>query len=227
MSDNAEEEKNSVVEKKPLVGWVYSLRKDQAEAEPNKRNIAFNASDNLGKLRRLIVKDIMENKQVQELKDGQQSKTTGVQLQSEDSSDSDESTADSNETMTNDTPKLEFCLDKSNWEIFIERMEIYFSVKGIADDKKVATALIRFDEDAFKLLKSLCAPKKPCELTYVELKKTMKEQLNPAPSEVMERCNFNQAKQEQTETIAVFAAKLKKLALTCNFGDQLASSLRD
>lgn len=227
MSDEAEEGRNSVEEEKPLVGWVYNLRKEQAEAELNKRNIAFDSSDNLDKLRRLIVKDIKKNKQVQKLEEDQQSKTTGVQLQSEGSSDSDESSADLNEIMTNDIPKLEFCLDKSDWEIFIERLEIYFSVKGTANDKKVATALIRFDEDAFKLLKSLCAPKQPFQLTYDELKRIMKEQLNPAPSEVMERCNFNQAKQEQTETIAVFAAKLKKLALTCNFGDQLASSLRD
>lgn len=55
----------------------------------------------------------------------------------------------------------------------------------------------------------------------------MKDQLNPAPSEVMERCNFNQAKQEKTESIAEFAARLKKLALTCNFEAQLMTALRD
>lgn len=91
----------------------------------------------------------------------------------------------------------------------------------------MATALTKFDEEAFKLLKSLCAPKKPKELQYEEVTKLIKEQLNPTPSEVMERCNFNQARQEQTESIADFAAKLKKLALTCNFEDQLPTALRD
>lgn len=139
---------------------------------------------------------------------------------------SDSGNSDSNSDMAPDAQKLEFCLEKDDWGIFTERLEIYFKAKDIPTAKEALTALTKFDEDAYKLLKNLCAPKKPVELTYAEIKKYMKDQLKPAPSEVMERCNFNQAKQEQNESIADFTAKLKKFSLSCNFKD-LNTALRD
>lgn len=62
----------------------------------------------------------------------------------------------------------------------------------------------------------------------------MSSHLNPKLSEIMERCKFNVAKQEPNESVAEFAAKLKKLAMHCNFEnmkvalrDQLVSGLSD
>lgn len=54
----------------------------------------------------------------------------------------------------------------------------------------------------------------------------MSNHLDPKPSEVMERNNFYKAHQEQGESVAEFAARLKKLATNCNFPD-LKNSLRD
>ncbi|CAB0041830.1 unnamed protein product [Trichogramma brassicae] len=54
----------------------------------------------------------------------------------------------------------------------------------------------------------------------------MVKQLKPSPSEAMERCFFHRAKQNASEKIADYVARLKKLALHCNF-EKLDDALRD
>lgn len=57
----------------------------------------------------------------------------------------------------------------------------------------------------------------------------MKEYLNPKPFKVMERCTFNKARQEQSESVAEFSAKLKnlELVLNCNFNKNLNTALQN
>ncbi|EZA57381.1 hypothetical protein X777_02644 [Ooceraea biroi] len=54
----------------------------------------------------------------------------------------------------------------------------------------------------------------------------MTDHLNPKPSEVMEKSQFYKARKEQGESVAEFAAQLKKLLHNCNFSN-LRDSLRD
>ncbi|XP_046752015.1 uncharacterized protein LOC124414903 [Diprion similis] len=56
--------------------------------------------------------------------------------------------------------------------------------------------------------------------------KLMDDHLKPKLSEVMERCIFNQARQQVNEKVADFATRLKTLSLNCNFTD-LKIALRD
>ena len=56
--------------------------------------------------------------------------------------------------------------------------------------------------------------------------KEMSAQLKPKPSEAMKRCTFHTAKQDAHESVADFAARLKKLALHCNF-TELDTAIRD
>uniref|UniRef100_A0ABD2WQ42 CCHC-type domain-containing protein n=1 Tax=Trichogramma kaykai TaxID=54128 RepID=A0ABD2WQ42_9HYME len=88
--------------------------------------------------------------------------------------------------------KLEFVLGKDDWEIFIDRLEILFKAKDTKDEKKAAILLTRLDEDAFKLIRNLGAPKKPTDQSYEELRDLMDKHLTPNPSEVMERWTFHQ-----------------------------------
>lgn len=39
--------------------------------------------------------------------------------------------SESDSEMSSITQKLEFCLDKNDWDIFADRLEIYFEAKGI------------------------------------------------------------------------------------------------
>jgi len=100
-------------------------------------------------------------------------------------------------------------------------------VKNIVEaEMKMATLLTRCDEDTYKLFRNLYAPDKPALKTYDELIKLLSEHLKPAPSEVMERCTFNRAKQELNETVTEYAARLRQLSRNCNLPD-LNNALRD
>ena len=92
--------------------------------------------------------------------------------------------------------------------------------------------MTRVDQDTFKLIKQLTAPDKIIDKTFNDL--IVKDHFHPKPSVVMERCRFHQAKQKQQESVADFAARLKKLSLNCNFEklkvslhDQLVCGIRD
>lgn len=165
-------------DKKQKVGWVYNLRKDQAIEELKNRNISYDDELNLDQLRRLLVENIKAGELKPEVngKKSQTAQETGksesteqnperdaTTVQSENlaensgtgSSSNTEENSDTESDMASDTPKLEFCLNKHDWEIFADRLEIYFTAKGIAEEKQASTARTKFDESAYKLLKSL------------------------------------------------------------------------
>ena len=102
--------------------------------------------------------------------------------------------------------KIVFHLESDDWEAFQERLELYYEAKKITDTAIMrAELLTRCDEDTYKLIRNLCAPSKPKEKSYEEFIKLVREHLNPPPSEIMERCIYNRARQEQSETVAEFA----------------------
>ncbi|KAL7299572.1 hypothetical protein TKK_0007336 [Trichogramma kaykai] len=122
--------------------------------------------------------------------------------------------------------KFEFQLE-DDWELFEEKLECFMLTKNITDEKmKVATLVTKLSKDAHALLKQLVAPAKITEKKFADLTDLMVKQLKPSPSEAMERCSFHMAKQNASEKIADYVARLKKLALHCNF-EKLDDALRD
>ena len=181
------------MEKKTVkVGWVYEVRRNDAIAELNNRGIEYEEDSNLNELRKLLANHIKtsnsaETEQKEEVVDAIENKEDS-QVDSKQESNSTENSSESESDMSTDspTPKLEFCFDRNDWEVFIDHLEIFFIAKNTPDDKKAATMLTLFDEDGFKLIRSLAAPAKPLEKSFDDLKKLMEDHLNPAPSEVME-----------------------------------------
>lgn len=94
------------------------------------------------------------------------------------------------------------------------------------ENKKKAILLTKVSVDTYTLISNLCAPTKPKDKNFKDLVKLVKKYLSPTPSEAMERCKFHQATQSTTESVAEFSAKLKKLAVHCNF-EKLDDALRD
>lgn len=106
-------------------------------------------------------------------------------------------------------------------------LELYLEMKDIEDDnKKVAHLLTKIGMDMYKKIRDLCAPVKPKEKSFKDIVELVQNHVSPKRNEAMERCKFQQAKQAPTESIANYIARLKELALHCNFVD-LNASLRD
>ncbi|KAL7297101.1 hypothetical protein TKK_0009524 [Trichogramma kaykai] len=112
-------------------------------------------------------------------------------------------------------------------KMFEEKLECFMLTKNITDEKmKVATLVTKLSKDAHALLKQLVAPAKITQKKFADLTDLMVKQLKPSPSEAMERCSFHMAKQNASEKIADYVARLKKLALHSNF-ENLDDALRD
>lgn len=115
--------------------------------------------------------------------------------------------------------KWGFQLGKDDWELYVERLELYFMANDVRTEKQVAVLLTKISPETYKLIRDLCAPDKPNTKSFAELAKLVNDHLNPKPSETMERCKFYQTHQAATESIADFTARLKSLSINCNFGD--------
>ncbi|KMQ83342.1 enzymatic poly [Lasius niger] len=97
--------------------------------------------------------------------------------------------------------KLDFEAGQDNWETFVERLELYFLANEITDElKRRAILLTKVSTSTYILIRDLCAPSKPKDKTFEELKVLIKQHLSPEPSETMERYKFHKAsKQHQNQ----------------------------
>ncbi|XP_071056467.1 uncharacterized protein [Onthophagus taurus] len=124
----------------------------------------------------------------------------------------------------------EFTLRNSDWSIFLPRLESYFTANNIGEDKakkKRAILLNILDEDAYKLLFDLVSPEKPEDKTYPDLVAVLSSHFQPQKSAFAARYQFYSAKKEVAETAKQWAARLRGLAVSCEFGAELQVCLRD
>ena len=130
----------------------------------------------------------------------------------------------------------------SDLEAYLERLEMYLIANDVAavgiagadevvqlaaEKKKVATLLTLVGPETYLLLKSLVSPQRPVDLSFDEITARLKSHLTPRRLIVAERFKFHQRTQKDGEAIATFAAELRRLASTCNFGEFLSEALRD
>ena len=80
---------------------------------------------------------------------------------------------------------------------------------------------------AYDVLSDLCSPEAPAEETYDDLATILKDHFAPKKLLIAERYRFHNCIQLEGESVSTFAAKLKHLASTCNFGTHLTEALRD
>ena len=80
---------------------------------------------------------------------------------------------------------------------------------------------------AYSTLKGLCLPDLPADKTYDQLTQILKDYYKAKVLEVAETYRFHHNVQSETESVAEYANKLKRLAVHCNFGPYLTRALRD
>ena len=124
----------------------------------------------------------------------------------------------------------EFDPDTDSWDIYCERLTHCFAARNINDDDTHVKRVIMLSEmgkKAYILLTNLCAPAKPGDKTFAELVKLMCQHQHPTPSVIIERLKFHKRDRHPTESVAAYVSELCRLYGTCDFGDNLDSSLRD
>ncbi|XP_033103638.1 uncharacterized protein LOC117106373 [Anneissia japonica] len=120
-----------------------------------------------------------------------------------------------------------FSGEATDWKAYAERLEAYISANNIPADKKVNTLITVIGQTTYKLLTNLCAPATPGSLTYDTLKKKLASHFTPKPLLIAERFRFHKRDQHHGEPIQTYLAELRRLAMTCDFGNTLEDTLRD
>ncbi|XP_064463364.1 uncharacterized protein LOC135374313 [Ornithodoros turicata] len=115
----------------------------------------------------------------------------------------------------------------SDWTAYEERLQSYLNVNRVEDDNKVDAVVSIIGPKTYALLKSPTSPDAPSKKKFKEILQLLREHYTPKPSVIGERAKFHRRTQLDGESIKDFAAALRKLAETCNFGAFLDESLRD
>lgn len=121
----------------------------------------------------------------------------------------------------------EFYGDGDDWNVYYERLEQFFTVNDIPQDKRSAFLISVIGSYTYKTLRDLCHPTLPKDKSFEELCELLHRQFSPQVSIFRERAKFYNAKQESFENISTWYAKVKKLSVDCKFGSNLAMVLLD
>ena len=124
----------------------------------------------------------------------------------------------------------DFDPDSTNIERYLERLEEYLVANGVTEDstdrqKRRATLISVMGGKAYNVLSDLCSPSTPSQKTYALLATILKDHFAPKKLVIAERYIFHNCTQREGESVSSFAANLKHLAATCQFGTHLNEAL--
>lgn len=125
-----------------------------------------------------------------------------------------------------------FTVDEEEWASYCERLDQHFIANGIGESaahapKRKAILISCMGKETYRILKNLCEPAVPATLDYEELIIKLQDYFAPTPSVIAERHAFHRRTQDGGESVAQFAAELRKLTRHCKYGSFLDSALRD
>ena len=121
----------------------------------------------------------------------------------------------------------EFDRTKESFEAYIERFENFMKANGFKSENQVAVLLTAIGPETYGLLRNLLTPEKPDARSYEKLVEILNSHLHPKPLVIAERFNFHNRFRDNSESVADFAAQLKKLSAHYEFGTFLDEALRD
>ncbi|CAB0033714.1 unnamed protein product, partial [Trichogramma brassicae] len=123
--------------------------------------------------------------------------------------------------------KIEEFQGGSDWSIYNERLEQYFSANFVEDQRKVSVLLTSIGSSVYKTLRDLCSPTLPQEKPYQDLCDILKKHYSPRISVYKERRQFYRLVQGPSENVSQWYARVKKGAVECQFGAELDNRIKD
>jgi len=120
--------------------------------------------------------------------------------------------------------------DSDDFEAWVEVVDQYLVANDIDKTKDggkaVAVFISSIGLSTYSLLKNLLSPAEPHKQKLEDLVKILKNHFKPAPKALAERHKFYARRQKPGESVNLFLADLRRLAVTCTF-ENLNISLRD
>ena len=121
----------------------------------------------------------------------------------------------------------EFRAEDEEISAYIERVELYFEVNEINQEKQDVALLTAVGGETYSLLRNLVALQLPKEKSFAHLKEILKAHFEPKLLVIVEIFRFHQRSQQAIESVQEYVAELKRMAKHCNFRTYLNEVLRD
>ncbi|XP_065190667.1 uncharacterized protein K02A2.6-like [Sycon ciliatum] len=117
--------------------------------------------------------------------------------------------------------------DADDWESYLARLDQFYKANKIEDGRKKSVFLTVVGESVFRLLVTLIAPATLDDKSLSELRQTLTAHFSPKRLTIAERYKFWSRSQQASESFHDYAAELRRLAKTCDFGNGLEDAIRD
>lgn len=115
----------------------------------------------------------------------------------------------------------EFDIENDDWNVYVERVKLYFTVNDVKDTLKVPTLLTLMGNKAYKKIRTLCALNGPETKSLGQLVQIMKEQgTNPKPIKIAARYTFGKRKQQPGESVSDFHLVLKEATTIWQYAER-------
>ncbi|KAF0765894.1 Uncharacterized protein FWK35_00000636 [Aphis craccivora] len=123
--------------------------------------------------------------------------------------------------------QIESFMPGDNFCEYAERLEQYFVLNEVKNDKKVAFLLTFIGQDTYSTLKKLVFPDDPVKKMFEELITVLKNHFTPEVNEITERYKFFKENQKSGQPMSEYIVELKARAQKCKFDTFLNQALRD
>lgn len=110
---------------------------------------------------------------------------------------------------------------------YAERLQQFFILNDVNDQKKVASLLTFIGQETYSVLKKLVYPDTPKNKTFNQLIEILQKHFSPEINEIPERYKFHMEDQKDGQSISDYIIELKSRAQKCKFGAFLNEALRD
>ncbi|XP_062549814.1 uncharacterized protein LOC134214465 [Armigeres subalbatus] len=121
----------------------------------------------------------------------------------------------------------EYNSSRDDWNVYHERLEQFFEVNDISEEKRSAFLISVIGAEAYKSLRDLCHPALPKDKPFADLCELLRKQFSPQIAIFRERVKFYNARQDPNENVTQWYGKLKRLSVDCKFASNLESVLLD
>ncbi|XP_044760380.1 uncharacterized protein LOC123317833 [Coccinella septempunctata] len=121
----------------------------------------------------------------------------------------------------------EFNFNISDWTIYKARLDNYFEANNITGVKRRAIFLNMLDEDSYRLMFDQCSPVKPEQKSYEQLLEIFDKHFAPVHTPFAERIKFYESERGPEESPNEWVARVRRLAIQCEFDNHLETVLRD
>ncbi|XP_039763949.1 uncharacterized protein LOC120636507 [Pararge aegeria] len=115
----------------------------------------------------------------------------------------------------------------NEWEVFYSRLTQFIKLNNITKASQSAVLLTHLSDESYRLVRNLVHPNKLEDCAYSELVEVLNRHFTPKRSTFADRAKFYEASRSDGESIEEWAARLRGLAVYCDFGTELDTLMRD